>query len=337
MAAQARDAPVSLSRHCFVAHLAGMTPCTFFFFKTNRLPVSGAQQHFFRAIGQTGGDQLIPGVQGQGDNPARPGIAVGHQIGLLDHALLGRQHDIFVRREIAHPDKCRHTVILADIDHIDDRLALRHLTAHWNLVHFQGGSPAAQHGLWDISLKYKRIGDAFDPSLGFVPRPGVHRAELSYTWQPRPKHPIGPLRIRQCFWENELSYVAGLTGGWQSYEYFMAPVNCRLESGDRFEFNIVPTGERLTEPFDVADGVTIPAGSYHFRRFRLEGGLAAKRKFNAQATWWFGGFYDGWLDQYELSASWKPAPLLIVAFVVTPWTAALRRLDGEKVTTPHSS
>lgn len=166
--------------------------------------------------------------------------------------------------------------------------------------------------LWDISLKYRRIGDAFDPSLGFVPRPGVHLANLSYTWQPRPRHPIGPLHVRQCFWENELSYVAGLTGGWQSYEYFMAPINCRLESGDRGEFNIVPTGERLTAPFEVADGVTIPTGSYHFRRFRLEGGLAAKRKFSAQATWWFGGFYDGWLDQYELTASWKPAPLLIV-------------------------
>ncbi len=168
--------------------------------------------------------------------------------------------------------------------------------------------------LWDVALTYKRIGDAFDPSLGFVPRPGVHLANLSYTWQPRPKRPIGPLHIRQCFWENELSYVAGLTGGWQSYEYFMAPVNCRLESGDRFEFNIVPRGERLSEPFEVADGVTIPTGSYHFRRFRLEGGLAAKRKLSAQATWWFGGFYDGRLDQYELTASWKPSPLVIVEF-----------------------
>ncbi|MDP9203392.1 MAG: carbohydrate binding family 9 domain-containing protein [Gemmatimonadota bacterium] len=165
--------------------------------------------------------------------------------------------------------------------------------------------------LWDTYLKYKRIGDTFDPSLGFVPRPGVHIATLGVNWQPRPKRPIGPLHIRQCFWENELSYVAGLTGGWQSYEYFMAPINCRLESGDRFEFNIVPTGERLLSPFEIADGVTIPAGAYHFKRFRLEGGLAAKRRFSAQATWWFGQFYDGRLNQYRLTAAWKPSALLI--------------------------
>src|SRR5213078_3522347 len=126
-----------------------------------------------------------------------------------------------------------------------------------------------------------------------------------------PKRAIGPLHIRQCFWENELSYVAGLTGGWQSYRYFMAPINCRLESGDRFELNFVPAGERLAAPFEIADGVTVPAGAYRFNRFRLEGGLAAKRRFSAQATWWFGEFYDGHLDQYELTAAWKPTSLFI--------------------------
>ena len=168
--------------------------------------------------------------------------------------------------------------------------------------------------LWDLSLKYKRIGEAFDPSLGFVPRPGIHMTGLSAEWRPRPKGPIGPLHVRQCFWENELSFVAGVTGGWQSYRYFMAPINCRLESGDRFEFNIVPTGERLLAPFEVADGVTIPSGTYHFPRFRLEGGLAAKRRFSAQATWWLGPFYHGSLNQYQLTVSWKPAALFIMEF-----------------------
>jgi len=164
---------------------------------------------------------------------------------------------------------------------------------------------------WDVALKYKRIGDAFDPSLGFVPRRGVHVASLGADWMPRPARPIGPLHVRQCFWENQLSYVAGLAGGWQSYRYFTAPINCRLESGDRFELNVVPTGERFIEPFEVADGVAIPAGAYHFNRYRLEGGLAAKRRFSAQATWWFGEFYDGRLNQYELTAAWKPSALFI--------------------------
>lgn len=166
--------------------------------------------------------------------------------------------------------------------------------------------------LWDASLKYKRIGESFDPSLGFVPRRGVHVASFGVNWQPRPKHPIGPLHIRQCFWENELSLVAGVTGGWQSYQYFMAPVNCRLESGDRFEINIVPTGERLAAPFEIAEGVVLPAGSYRFNRYRLEAAFAEKRKLSGQATWWFGPFYNGHLNQYELELAWKPSSLFIV-------------------------
>ncbi len=162
--------------------------------------------------------------------------------------------------------------------------------------------------LIEASAAYTRIGEAFDPSLGFVPRAGVHAASLQVNWQPRPGR-VGPLPIRQCFWENELTFVAGLSGGWQSYRYFMAPINCRLESGDRFEFNIVPQGERLGEPFEVASGVPVEAGAYHFLRYRLEAGLAAKRRLSAQATWWFGGFYDGTLHQLQLTATWNPTPL----------------------------
>jgi len=114
------------------------------------------------------------------------------------------------------------------------------------------------------------------------------------------------------FHEFEPQLVTDLAGSWESYEVFMAPVNWRLESGDRFEFNVVPAGERLAEAFEIAGGVTIPAGSYHWRRYRIEGGLAAKRRFSAQAAWWFGGFYTGRLDELQLTAAWKPSPLFIV-------------------------
>ena len=48
------------------------------------------------------------------------------------------------------------------------------------------------------------------------------------------------------------------------------------------EFNVVPAGERLTAPFEIADGVVIPPGTYHWTRYRLEGGTASKRKLSGQ-------------------------------------------------------
>ena len=100
------------------------------------------------------------------------------------------------------------------------------------------------------------------------------------------------MRVRQMTNEFQNSLVLDRDGVWESYRIFLAPVNWRLESGDRIEANIVPVGERLTEPFSI-EGVEIPAGTYGWTRYRLEAGLASKRRFSGQFTWWFGDFYTG--------------------------------------------
>ena len=193
--------------------------------------------------------------------------------------------------------------------------------------HAWGGKVDYPNDLWDIAFTYKWLGDGFDPSLGIVPRPMVQMINFSAAFQPRPRHPILGLHVRQMFNEFETSLITDLGGTWESYEVFMAPVNWRLESGDRFEFNVVPTGERLTAPFEIADGVVIDPGSYHWTRFRLEGGFASKRKLSGQLTWWFGDFYTGRLDELTLTASWKPSPLFIVELNGTRNTGRLAEGD----------
>jgi hypothetical protein len=164
--------------------------------------------------------------------------------------------------------------------------------------------------LWDIALSSKRIGRDFDPSLGFVPRAGVYLHEGGANFSPRLSH--GP--IQQMFFEFEPSMATDLNGRWESYRVFMAPVNWRFRGGDRFEFNVNPTGERLTAPFEVSPGVVIQPGSYEWHQYRLEAGTAQKRRLYAQLTWWFGGFYDGTLDQYDWTGAWNPTPLVTVEF-----------------------
>ena len=160
--------------------------------------------------------------------------------------------------------------------------------------------------LWDCYLLYRHVGDGFDPSLGFVPRRAINAYQAGCTWAPRPRGTF----VRQMFHELYPSLTTSLDGQWESYSVFTAPVNWRLESGDRFELNWAPAGERLSEPFEIADGVVVPPGSYHWNRYRVEVGTAAKRKLAAQGAWWFGGFYGGTLDQLLLEASWTPSPLV---------------------------
>jgi len=159
--------------------------------------------------------------------------------------------------------------------------------------------------LWDASLSFKHIGDGFDPSLGFVPRPGTNQVGWRGGYSPRP----GWSLVRQMFFEFEGSVVTRVDGSLQSWEVFTAPLNWRLESGDGFEFNIIPQGEGLVEPFEVADGVTIQPGRYDFLRYRLEGRFASKRPLSGRVSWRFGDFFTGTLNQIEVSSFWTPARL----------------------------
>jgi hypothetical protein len=162
---------------------------------------------------------------------------------------------------------------------------------------------------WALWLGTMRVGDGFAPSLGFVPRAGVYRYDSGVDFSPRFQNGW----LRQWFAQLETSLVTDLHRRWQSYELFTAPINWRFESGDRLEFNVVPEGERLDDVFPLG-GVSIPAGAYHWLRYRLEAGSAAKRPLSAQATWRFGGFYSGTLNQIQLVGTWHPLALLGMDF-----------------------
>jgi hypothetical protein len=180
------------------------------------------------------------------------------------------------------------------------------------------GSDATAHGfkidypndLWDVALTYKRIGRDFDPSIGFVPRLAVHLTNFQVDYRKRLRR--GP--IQQMFYEFQPFIAHDLSGRWESYRVFFAPINWRFRSGDRVEFNANPTGERLRDPFEVAPNVVIPAGSYEWLRYRLEAGTAQKRRLYTQVTWWFGDFYNGRLDQLQWTGAWNPKPIATVEF-----------------------
>jgi hypothetical protein len=164
--------------------------------------------------------------------------------------------------------------------------------------------------LWDMQLTAKRIGRDFDPSIGFVPR----RAVYLYNGQINNATRLGKGPIQQLFHEFIPSLATDLSGQWESYRLFIAPVNWRFRSGDRFELNANPTGERLVDAFEIADGIVIQPGAYHWTRYRVEVATAQKRRLYSQVAWWFGDFYDGKLDQLLWTGAWNPTPLVTVEF-----------------------
>jgi hypothetical protein len=170
--------------------------------------------------------------------------------------------------------------------------------------------------LLDMSLMSVRLGDGFQPALGFVPRNDIHFWNATAEVNPRPPW----LWLRQVFFELSGSLYNNLDNTqWESYEVTIKPLDWLLESGDRLEGGITPEGDRPPESFEVGSDVDIPSGefsgAYNWTRFFLGAASARKRKIGAGVKWEFGDYYNGDLSTIEASIALKPSAFLTVEFV----------------------
>jgi hypothetical protein len=169
-----------------------------------------------------------------------------------------------------------------------------------------GGKIAYPNDRWDMRLSYLHLGDAFDPSLGFVRRRG-NILEGTTEFGPRP----GGELVRQLFFGVNTFLVGNQRHHWESYLIAAKPLDVQFESGDSVEFTIEPQGERLVEPFEVEDDVVIEPGKYEWLSYSVGGALAEKRRISGEFKWATGGFYNGNLDTIEALVRVKPSATLI--------------------------
>ncbi len=152
--------------------------------------------------------------------------------------------------------------------------------------------------LWDIAAMFRWFGDALDPKLGFLPRPGTRQYDTYVAYQPRPQG--GPFGwVRQFSFEFEPILVENLDGVVESWEIFTAPFNATTQTGEHLEANWAPQFERLFVPFEISKGVVIPVGEYHFTRYGIEAQSSDHRPWTVGATVWFGEFFAGRLTQTQ--------------------------------------
>ncbi len=175
-----------------------------------------------------------------------------------------------------------------------------------------GGNVDYPNDLWDVSFGYRQIGDNFRPALGFVPRTGIRRISPGMAFMPRPHR----WHIRQFHFELEPVWVSDLHNVVQSWDAFTAPFNVEMESGDHFEFNYMPQYERLPDPFEISNGVTIPVGGYQWTRWGVQVDTADKRPWVGRFEYTWGGFYDGTRRQFQLGLTLKPSTHVSGSFLL---------------------
>lgn len=157
--------------------------------------------------------------------------------------------------------------------------------------------------LWYGFLKASVFGDALDPALGFLPRPGTRQYLGILLFRPRPEGGVFDW-VRRFQFGGEYIEVDDLDGHPQSKELAVLPFRTSTESGYFFDPLFLADYEALAEPFTVAPGVTIPAGEYHFNRYSLRGNTPESRPWMIYANLTAGDFYTGTIKSESVELSW---------------------------------
>ena len=168
------------------------------------------------------------------------------------------------------------------------------------------GSLSAQwrDEFWDIGASHMRIGESFNPEVGFVPRTGMNRTSGQFGITERPRGSIP--------WVREFNPEVSL-------EYITNPDNKletrNLETGFRTSFNdggFLRIGydrifERLDEDFEIRDGINIPTGDYNWDEFSLFYRSDSSRMFSGSGSFSTGGFWGGDRNQYRAGLQFQPS------------------------------
>ncbi len=180
--------------------------------------------------------------------------------------------------------------------------------------------------LFSINLSSVRLGDGFDPSLGFTPRNNLHIWEFSGEYKPRPGWEL----VRQMFFDLTATlYNTRNNSRWESYSMAIKPLDFLFESGDRVEAAIERQGDRPPEAFEISTDVDIPAGSYEWTRFSLGARSAEKRIVSAEIKWASGDYYNGDLNTIEARLTVKPSSFLAVEFTAQRNSGTVMALQDE--------
>ncbi|MFN7916303.1 MAG: DUF5916 domain-containing protein [Vicinamibacterales bacterium] len=132
------------------------------------------------------------------------------------------------------------------------------------------------------------VDDNFDPQVGFLRREDFRQSYGALRFSPRPKK---SRRVRQYFWQTDLTYIENTAGALETrtrHAYF----STEFSSSDNIRVDFTNNHERLVRPFRVS-GVTIPVGVYDFSDAKLTYLIGGQRRANGTLTAQVGHYYDG--------------------------------------------
>jgi hypothetical protein len=138
-------------------------------------------------------------------------------------------------------------------------------------------------------LEYLKVGDNFNPEVGFIRRDNFRRSFASARFSPRPR---ASRLVRKYTNEASLEYVENGAGFLESRQQ-TARFGIEFNNSDRFNVEANRNFDFLIVPFTVVRGATIPVGGYGYDDASLSYAFGAQRRLSGTVTLSAGEYYNG--------------------------------------------
>ena len=123
---------------------------------------------------------------------------------------------------------------------------------------------AYPNDLWWMDFSYNDYGEALDPAMGFLQRPGTRQMFTDINWQPRPAADSALSWVRQFDIYGTYTLVLDTRGRMQSEDWKLIPLQGTTQSGWYGYIEVNPSYELLTSPYEIVPGVVLPPAGYNF-------------------------------------------------------------------------
>jgi Domain of unknown function (DUF5916)/Carbohydrate family 9 binding domain-like len=141
---------------------------------------------------------------------------------------------------------------------------------------------------YTVQVERLKIGDNFNPEMGFVRRDDMVRDYARFKFSPRPRQRSA---IRKYVYDGSIEYIENGAGRLESRERALE-FALEFQSADRFSVNYTNSFEFLPVP-TLIGSVVLPVGDYQFDTFRVGYNISQQRLVSANLTAEFGTFYNG--------------------------------------------
>ena len=142
---------------------------------------------------------------------------------------------------------------------------------------------------YGLELERLRVGDNFNPEIGFLRRDDMRKSFAQLRFSPRP---ASIERVRKLSWIGSLTYIEDGPGRLETREQH-GEAGIEFENSDALNVSYTNTYEFLKQPFGIAPGVTIPEGGYSFGTFGIRFTMGQQRKSSGTLSFQQGSFFGG--------------------------------------------